>query len=148
MQFGLDELADLVVGNLVVVGFREDQPQAFTDEVEPLGPALSRCLRRDSETGAPDRDQDSLSLQISIGPGDRVWIDGQLTRHFPHRRDMFTDLQRSIGDSKLDLPADLFVDRDSVGGFNMQPHGRLLLFYIDSTVAMNAGENKFEVVFS
>ena len=112
----------LVGRQTTLSGLCQHAPQTGANERGPIGLALLGSDGRNLEPGAAERLQHVGRLQLAIGAGDRVRIDGQVAGQFADRRHEISRLEGIAGDGEFHLPHDLIVNRDAVGGVDMHKH--------------------------
>src|SRR5215471_14005316 len=111
---------------------------AFREHASGKRPQPSRVLRRRTRLGParpherPDaaaRLEDSRSLEFAVHASDRVGVDLQFDRQFPHCGQLVADLQPARRDGRPQTPFDLRVDRRRISGIQRDDHCTLILVY-------------------
>jgi hypothetical protein len=72
---------------------------------------LPAGLFGDAQSLAAERFEDAIGLQVAIGAGHGVRIDGDLQGQFTDRGDQVAGAESAVGDGEFDLADDLVVDR-------------------------------------
>jgi hypothetical protein len=86
--------------------------------------ALCDGFGSDRQASASERFADAIGLENLKGFGNRVRVDGQLNAQRSDARKKLAWDQHPIGHGELDLPNDLFVDRDAIARIDREKHGK------------------------
>jgi hypothetical protein len=121
-EFLLDNLPDIVGRELALESFVEDVDDPLADELASFGSAECPGPGADGQPGASDRFDDLVALQVAVGAGHCIGVDRQLPGQLADAGDHLARFEHAAGDRKLDLPRDLFVNREAIAGVDFE-HG-------------------------
>ena len=105
-----------------VESFANGRPQPFFKQLAASLVALRDCFGSDGKPSASERLADAIGLEDLEGFGDRVRIDRQLHAEGSDAWKKLAWDQHPVGHGELDLPNNLFVDRDAVVWIDREKH--------------------------
>lgn len=121
-QFRINDLSELIVGELALARLDQHVSKAFANDACSGRHATGFRPFGNRHTRSANRLNDFLVLQIAKRASDRVGIDGEFLGELADGRDEFARLDRSRRNREFDLAYDLFVDGNAVAGVDVKKH--------------------------
>jgi hypothetical protein len=96
---------------------------AFGENFHPLAAGERRTLFGDIGAGGAAFFDDAGRFELAVRAGDRVGVNEQPLSENANRRQLLAGRESAGGDQVFHLGDDLEVDRDAIGGGNVDLHG-------------------------
>jgi len=122
--FGADELLDFLRVEAAGGGFFEDLAESGADQFGAFDLALATSAGGDGEARAAEGFEDAVVLELAVGAGDRVGVDGEVAGQLADAGNEVAGREGRVGDRELELADDLIVDREAVVGVDLEKHAR------------------------